>query len=245
VSSANGLVWQPENYSKAVLTSTGLRYALLVVIQTTLQTVPCQQISETGKMNQHDRKCPRLAIVLTDGYADWECAFLNGIGSAYYGIETLNVSPNGDKIVSQGGLRTTPDESLASVKSDAFSALVICGGTVWETDNAPDMKLLASDFLNEGKHVAAICGGTLALANAGILDDKRHTSNASDFLTRNSNIYSGQSLYVDEVTAIEDQNVITAPGIAPAHFSAAVFRAAGIDEKTVSEFLGMLSAEHG
>jgi putative intracellular protease/amidase len=188
---------------------------------------------------------PKIAIVLTNGYADWECAFLNGIGSAYYGVETLNVAPGGDRVVSLGGVQTIPDESLVNVTPDAFDALVLCGGAVWESDEAPDMGQLALGFLKAGKHVAAICGGTLALANAGILDDKRHTSNAPSFLTGNSNAYHGQSRYVDEVTAIEDRNVITAPGNAPAHFSAAVFRAVGVDEKSVSEFLGMLSAEHG
>ena len=55
---------------------------------------------------------PKIAVVLTDGYADWECAFINDIGSAYYGIETVNVAPNGDDVISQGGLRTIPDRSL-------------------------------------------------------------------------------------------------------------------------------------
>lgn len=187
---------------------------------------------------------PKIAIVLTQGYADWECAFLSGIGRAYYGIETQNVAPDGEKITSLGGLKTSPDDSLANVKPKAFDALVLCGGSIWETDNAPDVKQLALEFLDEGKAVAAICGGTLALANAGILDKRHHTSNAPDYLTKNAKKYNGKSLYVDQVTAVEDQNVITAPGIAPAHFSAAVFRSVGIDEKIVSEFLGMLSAEH-
>lgn len=187
---------------------------------------------------------PKIAIVLTQGYADWECAFLNGIGRAYYGIETQNVAPDGDKITSLGGLMTLPDDSLANVKPKAFDALVLCGGSIWETDKAPNVKQLALEFLDEGKSVAAICGGTLALANAGILDKRHHTSNAPDYLTENAKTYNGKSLYVDQVTAVEDQNVITAPGNAPAHFSAAVFQAVGIDEKTVSEFLGMLSAEH-
>lgn len=189
-------------------------------------------------------KLPNLAILLTNGYADWECAFLNGIGNAYYGIETLNVSPNGVPIVSQGGLRTIPDDTLASVKSEAFDVFVICGGSIWETEKAPEIQHLVKSFLNAGKHVAAICGGTLALANAGILNDKKHTSNALEFLSNSSKKYSGHSHYINEVTAVEDQRVITAPGHAPAHFSAAVFRAAGVAEDRISEFLTMLSAEH-
>lgn len=107
------------------------------------------------------------------------------------------------------------------------------------------MNQLCTNFLKADKHVAAICGGTLALANAGILDDRHHTSNATDFQKKKSRIYKGKALYVDQVTAIEDQKVITAPGNAPAHFSAQVFRAVGIDQQVVSEFLGMLAAEHG
>lgn len=186
----------------------------------------------------------QLAIVLTNGYADWECAFLNGIGRAYYGLQTVNVSPSGENIISQGGITTIPDDSIENVKPDAFHALVLCGGMGWTSPETPDVKSLSLEFFDRKKHVAAICGGTLALANAGILDNKRHTSNDLNFLTSNSAIYSGQSNYVDTSTAIEDQNVITAAGNAPAHFSAAVFRAVGVDSNTVNEFLDMLSREH-
>ncbi|MEP0519332.1 MAG: DJ-1/PfpI family protein [Hyphomicrobiales bacterium] len=187
---------------------------------------------------------PHLAILLTNGYADWECAFLNGIGGAYYGLETQNVSPDGDPVVSLGGLQTLADSAVANLKPETFDALVICGGSIWETDKAPDVTQLAKSFLDADKHVAAICGGTLALAKAGLLNNRKHTSNAPNFLSENSETYCGISHYINKVTAVEDQKVITAPGHAPAHFSAAVFRAAGIDESTVSEFLNMLSAEH-
>lgn len=187
---------------------------------------------------------PKVAILLTDGYADWECAFLNGIGRAYYGIEITVFSPNGEKIVSMGGIHTVPQQALQAIKAADFDTLVICGGTVWEADDAPDLKSLAFDFLNAGKHVAAICGATLALAKTGILDDRKHTSNTPEFLTNGSPAYKGALFYRNEVTAVEDNNVITAPGNAPAHFTAAVFRAVGIDEKRTSELLRMLAAEH-
>ncbi|MCR9137958.1 MAG: DJ-1/PfpI family protein [Alphaproteobacteria bacterium] len=187
---------------------------------------------------------PKIVIVLTNGYADWECSFLNGIGQAYYNVETTKVTPNGDNVISMGGLKTIPDDALETIRPDAFDAMVLCGGTIWETADAPDTASLARSFLDADKTVAAICGGTLALARAGLLDDRRHTSNAAAFLTGNVDAYLGQSHYVDAVTAIDDRNVITAPGHAPARFSAAVFRAVGVDEPAVSEFLGMLSAEH-
>ncbi len=186
----------------------------------------------------------KIAIVLTNGYADWECAFLNGIGSAYYGLETWNVAPAGVKIVSQGGVQTIPDDSLENVTAAAFDALVICGGMIWVTPQAPDLKHLALAFLDDEKQVAAICGGTLALAHAGILNNRQHTSNDLNFLTSNSTVYAGQSYYLDDPTAVVDQNVITAAGNAPAHFSAAVFRAVGVDGEAVDAFVAMLAREH-
>ncbi|MEM9555723.1 MAG: DJ-1/PfpI family protein [Acidobacteriota bacterium] len=186
----------------------------------------------------------RIAVVLTDGYADWECAFINGIGSAYYGVETLNIAPAGARVLSMGGVQTVPDESLERIRAEEFDALVICGGTIWATAQAPDMKALALEFLEQEKCVAAICGGTLALANAGVLNDRRHTSNDLEFLASNSTAYTGQSHYVDDPAAVIDRNVMTAAGYAPVHFSAAVFRAVGVDGKTVDEFVAMLAKEH-
>jgi putative intracellular protease/amidase len=187
---------------------------------------------------------PKIAIVLTEGYADWECAFLNGIGNAYYGVETINVAPGGGPIMSLGGVRTIPKASLGNVKADEFDALVICGGNIWATAQAPDIAGLANEFLTQNKHVAAICGATLALANAGILDDRRHTSNDLNFLSENSAVYAGHSQFQEDPRAVVDRHVITASGSAPVHFTAAIFRAIGVDDHAVDQFLEMLSREH-
>ena len=186
----------------------------------------------------------RLAIVLTNGYADGECAYLYGVGSAHFGIETVIVAPGGNNIVSMGGLQTVPAADLSSVEAGAFDVLIICGGTIWETDTAPDLKQLAMGFLDAGKHVAAICGATLALADAGMLDGISHTSNSAAYLIGKSPKYNGVLHYLDKVTAIADRNVITAPGHAPVYFAAAIFRAVGVDEQMVRGFEDMAVAGH-
>lgn len=187
---------------------------------------------------------PKIAIVLTNGYADWECAFLNGIGNSYYGVETLNAAPAGQTVVSQGGLTTIPSGSVEEIEPNEFDCLVICGGVIWESTEAPDITKTILDFLKNEKYVAAICGGTLALANAGILNDIHHTSNTLEFLKNNSTIYNGASNYIEDHKAVIDKRIITAAGSAPASFTAEIFRAVGIADETVKDFLKMLSAEH-
>ena len=67
----------------------------------------------------------------------------------------------------------------------------------------------AGEFLSLGATVCAICGATVALANAGLLDKRPHTSNGSGFLEMVSPGYKGQSFYVDK-PSIADNNLITA-----------------------------------
>jgi hypothetical protein len=70
--------------------------------------------------------------------------------------------------------------------------------------------------------IAAICGATLFLADIGILDNIRHTSNAREYLQTMSSAYKGSNLY-QEVRAVSDNNIITASGIAPIEFAREIF----------------------
>jgi len=62
--------------------------------------------------------------------------------------------------------------------------------------------------LTRGGIVAAPCGATLGLASRGLLNDRRHTSNAPGFLAAIA-AYRGNELYED-APATADRNVITA-----------------------------------
>jgi putative intracellular protease/amidase len=67
--------------------------------------------------------------------------------------------------------------------------------------------------------VAAICGATEAMAKAGMLNDRPHTSNSLDYLKMMfSNHYKGEAHYVQE-PAVTDDNLISANFSSPHDFA--------------------------
>ena len=117
--------------------------------------------------------------------------------------------------------------------------IAVIGGAAWETPAAPDIDALLGAQHASGCVVAGICGGTLALARAGLLNDARHTSNDPDFLASNADMqhYDGAPLYEKSPAAVADGGVVTAPGTAPVSFTAAVFEAAGVAAEAVLQFV--------
>ena len=73
-----------------------------------------------------------------------------------------------------------------------------------------------------GVPVAAICGATIAVARAGLLDDRAHTSNDPDYLASHAAEYRGARHYV-EALAVRDRGVITASGVGPIEFAREIF----------------------
>ena len=65
----------------------------------------------------------------------------------------------------------------------------------------------------------------MGLARAGLLDDRRHTSNAPEQLSPTG--YAGAAHYVD-APAVTDRGVITAAAIAPVDFAREVFALLGV-----------------
>ena len=69
----------------------------------------------------------------------------------------------------------------------------------------------AAELLSAGGTVCAICGATAALARAGLLDRRPHTSNGAGFLEMFCPNYKGTSFYAD-MPSVSDGNLITASG---------------------------------
>jgi len=186
----------------------------------------------------------RIAILLTPGFADWEYGLIAGTGGPFYGLDIRFFGTSPGAVTSQGGLTTTISEGLGDLVSWQPDVMVVIGGTVWESTDAPDLGAVLTGLHDRGAAIAGICGGTLALARSGLLDQVRHTSNHQSFLAENANNYAGADYYEESAAAISDMGVITAPGTAPASFAAAVFEAAGLAQATVEQFKGMMAVEH-
>ena len=186
----------------------------------------------------------KIAIVLTEGFADWEYGLIGGAGGPFYGIDVQYFAPESGPLRSQGGLSAIVSRTLGEISDWQPDVVVIIGGTIWETEGAPDISGLLGGLRDSGASIGAICGGTLALARAGLLNDVAHTSNELEFLKRNAAAYQGEAAYRESPTAIASEKVITAPGTAPASFAAAVFDAAGLPGEAVAQFKTMMAAEH-
>lgn len=187
---------------------------------------------------------PKVAIVLTQSFADWEYALLAGTGGPYYGLDVQYFTPTPGTVSSMGGLVAHVDQGLESLAAWAPEAVVVCGGMIWATEDAPDLGELLRVQHDRGAVVAGICGGTVALARAGLLDGVGHTSNDLEFLQQNAVGYAGEQKYLQSALAVSDNRVITAPGTAPVSFAAVVFEGVGLDGATVGQFRQMLAAEH-
>lgn len=171
-------------------------------------------------------------------------AFIAGTASPFYGIDVRFFAPTTGQFCSQGGLVVTVDSSLQQCLDWKPDVVVIIGAMVWESADAPDIRDFLHDSRSSGATIAGICGGTLALARAGLLDTVPHTSNSADFL-QNAVSYEGFTLYRSSSIAVMEDRIITAPGTAPVSFTCAVFEGAGLSSESISQFRSMLAVEHG
>lgn len=182
-----------------------------------------------------------ILIILPDGFADWETPLIEAAAPEFCGVTVRHATPGGGSARSIGGL-TVSDLPEIEIRND--EVIVLCGSDIWTGDNAPDLSDLLRQARDNGQPIAGICAATLALGRAGLLADVAHTSNSAAFVDYYLPGYAGRARYVDQPRALADGGIITAPGSAPVSFAAEVLRAAGVPEATLSQIVGMVSAEH-
>ena len=170
-----------------------------------------------------------VVVLVFDGYADWEPALVMAQLRDTAKREVLVAGFDRASVTSMGGLRVTPSLGLDEVDPTSTALLLLPGGERWATGDDPQAQVDATlrAMLERKVPIAAICGGTVALARAGVLAGRAHTSNGPDFLAGVVPGYAGHALYRDE-RAVRDQGVITASGLASVAFARAIFAELGL-----------------
>jgi putative intracellular protease/amidase len=181
-------------------------------------------------------KATTVHMAIYDGLSDWEVGFAtahisNGLWQREPGrYRVVTVGESRDPVTSMGGLRITPDTTLDELRPEDSAMLLLPGADSWLTGGNGAFAEKARELLAAGVPVAAICGATMGLAAAGLLDDRRHTSNAAELLTATG--YVGGDRYCDE-PAVTDGNLVTASGIAPVEFAREVLALLDLYEPAV------------
>ena len=171
-------------------------------------------------------------LFVLDMMADWEYGYaVAGINQPMFQLNpgrfaVRTVGPTRDPVRTMGGLALIPDMQLAELRPEESAMLILPGSSAWEEGAHADAVDKARAFLDAGVPVAAICGATWGLANAGLLNARAHTSNAPEFLSAVPG-YTGGEHYVD-APAHGDGHLITASGTAPVDFARAIFARLGL-----------------
>ena len=161
-------------------------------------------------------------VLVFDGFADWEPAYALAELRRSGGIAVTTVGFTDAPVRSMGGLPVMPDLALGRVDPGTVRLLLLPGGDLWE-GGYPRTALepLLRDLHARRIPIAAICGATLALARAGLLNDLSHTSNEAAYLQQAPE-YVGTASYRDAL-AVRDRGVITASGLGPTEFAREIF----------------------
>ena len=171
-----------------------------------------------------------IAIYATETMSDWEYAYLTTqVAEAEAQVpdrfKVLFVGESLGAVRSKGGIEVVPCLTLQDIQNRTDIAAFVVPGADTYFDGHEQLLETIRVLNGNGVLLAAICGGTVAFARAGVLDHCKHTSNAQGFLATVN--YANIDGYKED-DVVFDGGVITASGLAPVLLPEAVLRAAGV-----------------
>ena len=155
-------------------------------------------------------------IYVLDTLADWELGYVTAeLNSGRFfkkdapevSVKTVAISK--EPVKTMGGLTIVPDCTIDKIVVSEKSVLLLPGANTWDDPKHSAIIKKVGELLSVGAMVCAICGATAALANAGLLDQRPHTSNGGGYLEMVSPTYKGQKFFVD-APSVADHSLITA-----------------------------------
>ena len=181
-------------------------------------------------------------VYVPDTLADWE---LGHITSELHSrrffkkdaerVSLKTVSYSKEPVRTMGGMTVVPDCLIDDIAVKETSVLLLPGADTWSDPKHGAIIKKAGELLSSGAVVGAICGATVALAESGLLDHRRHTSNGQGFLEMFSPAYKGQDLYADELS-VADHNLITANSAGALLWAKQIIEHLGVFQADTLEF---------
>jgi putative intracellular protease/amidase len=149
-------------------------------------------------------------------------------------FDVVAVAQVNEQVMTMGGVRISPDLPLDDLDPAASDLLILPGAEMWDAGGGAAFAAAAGRFLAAGVPVAAICGATAGLARVGLLDGRKHTSSAREYLAATG--YAGADHYVDE-RAVVGRDLITAGPQSPVQFARATLGRLGLaPERTLEAY---------
>jgi putative intracellular protease/amidase len=181
-------------------------------------------------------------LYILDGMSDWEPALVIAeLNSGRFfkekgkNIPVKTVGLTKDTVTTMGGLVLTPNMTLDELNPDDIAVLILPGATSWLEEKQAMVLEKTKMFLENGVLVAAICGATEAMADAGMLNHRPHTSNSLDYVKMMfPDTYKGEEHYVQE-PAVTDDNLITANFSSPHDFARHILKKLNVFSDEVLE----------
>lgn len=181
-------------------------------------------------------------VYVLETLADWELGYVTSeLHSERFfkkdaeRVSLKTVSYSKEPIHTMGGLTVIPDCLTDDIVVSETSVLLLPGADTWNDPRHGAILKKAGEFLSIGATVGAICGATTALANYGLLDNRRHTSNGQGFLEMFCPTYKGQNFYIDE-PSVADNNLITANPTASLLWAKQILEHLGVFQADTLEF---------
>jgi putative intracellular protease/amidase len=183
-------------------------------------------------------------VYLFDGFSDWEISYASVGISKSRKLDLKTIALDLRPVKSMGGLTVMPDvdfrpgTDLPDIDASNTAMLILPGGAAWERHENDAITPLVAHCILNGISVAAICGATLFLADAGLLNRVPHTSNDVGYLQAFPRAYTGRVFYLNE-PAVNAGGLITAGGTSPIEFAREVFAELEIQhERDVADWFG-------
>lgn len=175
-----------------------------------------------------------LYLYIQDTMADWEPAFLlpelvsgRFLQSPDKKFHLCLCGRTRDPVTTMGGLRLIPDMTIDEIEAAPDRLLILPGSMTWLEPVQEPVLTKVRELLDSGMVTGAICGATMALANAGMLNNRPHTSNDLAVLKQLCPGYTGEKFY-QSCPAVTDGNLITASGFAAVDFAYEVMKKLGV-----------------